>query len=49
MPTAGGKPAAEPGAGAGEKGTDGDRLGASRVRDRLGASRVRAELQGPGC
>jgi hypothetical protein len=41
VPIAGGKPAAEPGAGTGEKGR--------QTRDRLGASRVRAELQGLSC
>lgn len=38
MPTAGGKPAAEPGAGAGEQG--------GQARGGRGASRVREELQG---
>lgn len=41
MPTPGGKSAAEPGAGTGEK--------RGQARGRLGASRVRGELQGPSC
>lgn len=41
MPTAGRKPAAEPGAGAGEQG--------GQARGRLSASRVREELQSPSC